>query len=173
LPLADRTERVWRFESDSSRALRTASARDPEFDATLVMSAYRTQGGLCLIRDGDLVRLGGSHRHSYAGTPLQFKELVFVPVRLFTDAERGRLNRFPRDISPADLLALFTLSDDELELIDDRRGDHNRLGFGLQLKAMLYLGFVPDVSAVRRQERVVFGAAAGCFIRSTAAVRRS
>ncbi len=52
-----------------------------------------------------------------------------MPVRLFTDAERERLNRFPRDISPADLLAFFTLSDDELELIGDRRGDHNRLGF--------------------------------------------
>jgi hypothetical protein len=55
--------------------------------------------------------------------------LVCVPVRLFTDAEWERLNRFPRDISPADLLAFFTLSDDELELIGDRRGDHNRLGF--------------------------------------------
>jgi hypothetical protein len=67
-----------------------------------------------------------------------------VPVRLFTDAERERLNRFPRDISPADLLAFFALSDDELELIGDRRGDHNRLGFGLQLKTLPYLGFVPD-----------------------------
>jgi TnpA family transposase len=69
---------------------------------------------------------------------------VLVPVRLFTDAERERLNRFPRDVSPADLLAFFTLSDDELELIGDRRGDHNRLGFGLQLKTLPYLGFVPD-----------------------------
>jgi hypothetical protein len=69
---------------------------------------------------------------------------VLVPVRLFTDAERERLNRFPRDLSPADLLAFFTLSDDELELIGDRRGDHNRLGFGLQLNTLPYLGFVPD-----------------------------
>ena len=63
-----------------------------------------------------------------------------MPVRLFTDAERERLNRFPPDISPADVLAFFTLSDDELELI----GDRNRLGFGLQLKTLPYLGFVPD-----------------------------
>ena len=67
-----------------------------------------------------------------------------MPVRLFTDAERERLYRFPRDISPADLLAFFTLSDNELELIGDRRGDHNRVGFRLQLKALPYLGFVPD-----------------------------
>ena len=56
----------------------------------------------------------------------------------------SRLNRFPRDVSPADVLASFTLSDHELELIGDRRGDHNRLGFGLQLKTLPYLGFVPD-----------------------------
>jgi Domain of unknown function (DUF4158) len=62
----------------------------------------------------------------------------------FTDAERERLSRFRRDVSPADLLAFFTLSDDELVLIGDRRGDHNRLGFGLQLKTLPYLGFVPD-----------------------------
>jgi Domain of unknown function (DUF4158) len=67
-----------------------------------------------------------------------------VPVRLFTDAERDRLNRFPPDIPPGDLLAWFTLSDDALELIGDRRGEHNRLGFGLQLTTLPYLGFVPD-----------------------------
>jgi len=43
-----------------------------------------------------------------------------VPVRLFTDAERERLNRFPRDIPPGDLLASFTLSDADLDLIGDR-----------------------------------------------------
>jgi len=67
-----------------------------------------------------------------------------VPVRLFTDAERERLNRFPRDVPPGDLLASFTLSDANLDLIGDRRGDHNRLGYALQLKALPYLGFVPD-----------------------------
>jgi TnpA family transposase len=67
-----------------------------------------------------------------------------VPVRLFTDAERERLNRFPSDVPPGDLLASFTLSDADLDLIGDRRGDHNRLGYALQLKALPYLGFVPD-----------------------------
>jgi hypothetical protein len=38
------------------------------------------------------------------------------------------------------LLAFFTLSDDELKLIGNRRGDHSRLGFGLQLKTLPYLG---------------------------------
>ena len=62
---------------------------------------------------------------------------------------RGRrrddhLNRFPSDVPPGDLLASFTLSDADLDLIGDRRGDHNRLGYALQLKALPYLGFVPD-----------------------------
>jgi hypothetical protein len=67
-----------------------------------------------------------------------------VPVRLFTDAERDRLTRFPPDVPPGDLLAWFTLSDDALDLIGDRGGEHNRLGFGLQLTTLPYLGFVPD-----------------------------
>jgi hypothetical protein len=97
------------------------------------------------VSDGDLVRLG----HAPAAylrwdATACLKEPVFVPVRLFTDAERERLNRLPRDIWPADLLTFFTLSDDGLELIGDRRGDHNRLGFGLQLKTLPYLGFVSD-----------------------------
>ncbi|MGI9145537.1 MAG: DUF4158 domain-containing protein [Chloroflexota bacterium] len=67
-----------------------------------------------------------------------------MPVRLFTDADRQRLNRFPTDVPPGDLLASFTLSDADLDLSGDRRGDHNRLGYALQLKALPYLGFVPD-----------------------------
>ena len=67
-----------------------------------------------------------------------------MPVRLFTDAERERLNGFPSDVPPGDLLASFTLSDADLDLIGDRRGGHNRLGDALQLKALPYLGFVPD-----------------------------
>ncbi len=67
-----------------------------------------------------------------------------MPIGFLTDAERGRLNRFPPDIPPGDLLAAFTLSDADLGLIGDRRGDPNRLGFAVQLTALRYLGFAPD-----------------------------
>ena len=42
--LADRTERDWRLESDSSRELRTASERVVTFDSARGIGGYRTQG---------------------------------------------------------------------------------------------------------------------------------
>jgi hypothetical protein len=66
-----------------------------------------------------------------------------MPIGFLTDTDRDRLNRFPTDIAPTDLLTYFTLSEAELELIQTHRGDHNRLGFALQLVAVKLLGFVP------------------------------
>jgi hypothetical protein len=51
-----------------------------------------------------------------------------LPIGFLTDADRDRLNRFPSDIAPGDLLACFTLSDADLALVQAHRGDHNRLG---------------------------------------------
>ncbi len=67
-----------------------------------------------------------------------------MPNGFLTDAERDRLNRFPTDIAPTDLLAYFTLSETDLEFIQTHRGDHNRLGYALQLMALRLLGFAPD-----------------------------
>src|SRR6266567_6230820 len=67
-----------------------------------------------------------------------------MPIGFLTDADRDRLNRFPTDIAPTDLLTYFTLSEAELELIQAHRSDHNRLGFALQLVALKLLGFAPD-----------------------------
>lgn len=67
-----------------------------------------------------------------------------MPIGFLTDAERDRLNLFPTDIAPTDLLAYFTLSEPDLELIQAHRGDHNRLGVALQLVALRLLGFAPD-----------------------------
>src|ERR671936_2010601 len=107
---ADRTECDRGRESDSSREPRSTSERSGEFGSAPVMRAYRTQGALCpipvVISSGWAVAVATRT----LGRHCSPKEPVFVPVRLFTDAERERLNRFPRDISPADLLAFFTLS---------------------------------------------------------------
>ena len=59
-------------------------------------------------------------------------------------SERENLNRFPSDIPEDDLIAFFTLSTIDKGLLLNRRGDHNRLGFALQLCTVRYLGYCPD-----------------------------
>ena len=56
-----------------------------------------------------------------------------MPGRVFTELERKRLDAFPSEIAELDLIRYFTLSGSDLELVKEQRGDHNRLGFALQL----------------------------------------
>jgi TnpA family transposase len=67
-----------------------------------------------------------------------------MPGQFLTEAERERLRRFPAEIPPGDVIASFTLSPADLAQVRHQRGDHNRLGFALQLGALHYLGFSPD-----------------------------
>ena len=47
-------------------------------------------------------------------------------------------------ISPNEVITFFTLSDKDLTLVKKRSGDHNLLGFALQLGTLRYLSFIPD-----------------------------
>jgi len=67
-----------------------------------------------------------------------------VPGRIFTPQERKRLDAFPSEIGESDLIRYFSLSGSDLDLVRRQRGDHNRLGFALQLCALRYMGFSPD-----------------------------
>jgi TnpA family transposase len=67
-----------------------------------------------------------------------------MPGQFLTEAEREQLRQFPAEIPPADVIAYFTLSPADLAQVRHQRGDHNRLGFALQLGALRYLGFSPD-----------------------------
>jgi len=67
-----------------------------------------------------------------------------MPGRFLSDVDRQRLSQFPLEISAEDTITYFTLSATDLVLLEDRRGDHNRLGIALQLGALRYLGFCPD-----------------------------
>jgi len=67
-----------------------------------------------------------------------------MPVSFLTAGERERLRGFPLEIPSEDLNIFFTLSASDLAQIEKQRGDHNRLGFALQLCALRYLGFSPD-----------------------------
>jgi hypothetical protein len=70
-----------------------------------------------------------------------------MPIGFLTQTERDRLNRFPDHIPHDDLIAFFTLSVSDQDQARRQRGEHNCLGFALQLCALRYLGFVPDVLA--------------------------
>ncbi len=67
-----------------------------------------------------------------------------MPGQFLTRAERERLQSFPSEITPNEIITFFTLSDKDLTLVKKRSGDHNLLGFALQLGTLRYLSFIPD-----------------------------
>lgn len=67
-----------------------------------------------------------------------------MPGQFLSQAERERLQSFPEEITPNEVITFFTLSDKDLILVKKRSGDHNLLGFALQLGTLRYLSFIPD-----------------------------
>lgn len=72
-----------------------------------------------------------------------------MPVSFLSEAERERFNSFPADLSTEDLIAFFTLSENDLQQIPKTASATNRLGFALRLLLLRFLGFqLPDVSKI-------------------------
>lgn len=67
-----------------------------------------------------------------------------MPVRVLTEAERGRLSAFPKEIPTEDLFSYFTLTGPNRAAIPARSAPANRLGFALSLCTVRYLGFCPE-----------------------------
>lgn len=78
---------------------------------------------------------------------------MYVRVReLLTPEEREQYLQIPPNLSEWELGTYFTINPHDLEIIQQRRRDYNRLGFAVQLFILRYLGWtLSDVKEVPRQ----------------------
>lgn len=89
--------------------------------------------------------------------------LRVMPVEFLTDDEAAAYGRFTGPPAQADLERVFFFDDEDRALIGQRRGEHMRPGFALQLVTMRWLGtFLEDPSGRAGCGAGVRGRAAGC-----------
>ncbi len=72
-----------------------------------------------------------------------------MPVYFLTAEQRANYGRYTSEPTSEDLTRYFYLDDSDYQRIMNKRGEHNRLGFAIQLTSLRYLGrFLDDCAKV-------------------------